>query len=304
MKYLYYPGCSLEGTAREYDRATRALMTALEIPLMEIADWTCCGAGAGETFSHLLSLALPARNLALAEAMAETDQVLSPCSACYVNLKKTETVVREDPATFDTLRALLAEEGLLFQGNMHVHHLLDVLSRDVEIKKIQGLVKNPLAGWVVAPYYGCRCLRPFPVFDDPESPRSMESLIQATGAHVLPWNMGGKCCGASHMNTDPEVAEVLTDAILAAARGAHVIVTVCPMCQLNLEGYQEKLSRRRGSDLRISILYLPQLLGWALGMSVEALGMNLNLSVRNPLRLSVMKGKKEHCLTNVAETLS
>jgi heterodisulfide reductase subunit B len=280
MKYVYYPGCSLEGTAREYDRSTRALLGFLGGDLAEIPDWTCCGASAAEATSRLLSLALPARNLALAAAGGQAADVLVPCSACYLNLKKVEEKMRAEPETASEVEAILAAEGLTLSGGaIRVRHLLDVLVNDIGAGQIQANSNRPLGGLRIAPYYGCQCLRPYVVFDDPEKPTSMEPLIAAAGAEVHPWEMGGRCCGASHMTTKMEVGFELVGAILEAARGADAIVTVCPMCQMNLEAHQRTISRRRGADLQITVLYLPQLLGLALGIPPEYLGLELNLSV-------------------------
>jgi heterodisulfide reductase subunit B len=279
MKYQYYPGCSLEGSALEYDRATRALMLALGVELLEIEDWTCCGATAAGATSHLLSLALPARNLALAEKADQAADILVPCSACYLNLKTVQEKTRRNPQLRETLNRVLQEEHLQLRGLKQVRHLLDVLARDVGADAVAGKVNRFLSGLRIAPYYGCQCLRPYPVFDDPEKPVSMEPLIEATGAQVFGWHMGGRCCGASHMNTKMDVGLALVTAILEDAHGADAIVTVCPMCQMNLEAYQAKISRSRGRDLHISILYLPQLIGWALGLSSESLGLNFNLAL-------------------------
>ena len=123
MKYLYYPGCSLEGTAREYDIATRAVMHSVDAELIDIADWTCCGASAAEPTSHLLSLALPARNIALAEGNDDIDDILVPCSACYLNLKRVIETVKKDPASLATLNSILAEENLHMGRRMHIRHL-------------------------------------------------------------------------------------------------------------------------------------------------------------------------------------
>ncbi len=284
MRYLYYPGCSLEGSAREYDLATRALLEALGADLITLEDWSCCGASAAEAVSRLLALALPARNIALAEKAADADTILVPCSACYLNLKKVERQVARDPDLRKTLGKILAEEGLSLSGRIKVRHLLDVLSVDFGAEALRVLVKTPLGGLRIAPYYGCQCLRPYPVFDDPEKPRSMEPLIRAAGAEVFAWNMGGRCCGAAHMNTKREVALDLVAAILEAARGADAIATVCPMCQLNLEAYQRTASRAAGRDLRKTILYLPQLLGLALGLGQADLGLGLNLAVNREFR--------------------
>jgi heterodisulfide reductase subunit B len=284
MKYLYYPGCSLEGTAREYDLSTRAFMQELGADLLEIKDWTCCGASAAEATSYLLSLALPACILAMAEKMNGVGEILVPCSACYLNLKKVEEKSRKDPALLDKINTILEEEELQLHGKVRVRHLLDVVARDVGPKKIIARLKNPLLDLSIAPYYGCQCLRPYSVFDDPEAPTSMEPVIKAAGAKIHPWNMGGRCCGASHMTTKPEVALELVAAILKAARGADAIVTVCPMCQMNLEAYQKKISRKCKEDMSMTILYLPQFLGLALGLSEKDLRIDLNLSITKSFR--------------------
>jgi heterodisulfide reductase subunit B len=284
MKYHYYPGCSLEGTAREYDLATRAVMGLVGAQLMEIEDWSCCGASAAESFSYYLSLALPARNLAIAEKQGGARDILVPCSACYLNLKKVEEKTRRNPELFDKLNGILTDDRLQLNGRAHVRHLLDILSNDVGADSLRPLVKNVFKDFRIAPYYGCQCLRPYAVFDDPESPQSMEPLIEATGARVHPWSLGAKCCGASHMNTHMEVSFELVAAILRGARGADAIVTVCPMCQMNLEAYQQKISRRENENLSITVLYLPQLIGLALGLSGQEVGLDLNLSVTRQFR--------------------
>jgi len=290
MNYLYYPGCSLEGTALEYNASTQTFMQELEVDLLELKNWTCCGASAAEATSYLLSLALPAYILAMAEEMDGTKEILVPCSACYLNLKKVEEKSRKDPELLDKINTILKEKNLHFNGQVRVRHLLDVVARDIGPEKIFSRVKNPFIDLKIAPYYGCQCLRPYSVFDDPEKPRSMEPLIAAVGAKTHPWNMGGRCCGASNMTTKPEVALELVTAILKAARGADAIVTVCPMCQMNLEAYQKKISGKSKEDLRMTILYLPQFLGLAMGLSEQDLRLDLNLSVtkefRNKLNLN------------------
>ena len=279
MKYLYYPGCSLEGSAREYDMATRAVMQGLDVELVDIPDWTCCGATAADAVSRLLALALPTRNLALACDAAEGDDLLVPCSACYLNLKRAAHELQADPRIREAVNAILAEENLAFHGGVRVRHLLDVMASDIGPERIAAGVRHPLSGLIVAPYYGCQCLRPYCEFDDPEAPISMDRLLEALGARPLAWSMGAKCCGASNMSTKPEAGLALSGAILAAARGADAIATVCPMCQMNLEAYQKRLSRRHHEDLAISVIYLPQLVGRAMGLPSQRLGMGLNLAV-------------------------
>ena len=284
MKYLYYPGCSLEASALEYNLSTRALMASVGAELVEIEDWTCCGASAADATSYLLSLALPARNIAIAEKTDDVADILVPCSACYLNLKKVEEKIKSEPEILKKVNSILNEDQLQISGRLHVRHLLEVIVNDIGPESIRNKLKRAFTGFRIAPYYGCQCLRPYVVFDDPEDPRSMEPLIQATGAQVHHWNMGGRCCGASHMNTEMDVGLELVAAILQRAKGADAIVTVCPMCQMNLEAYQHKIGRMQNDDLRITVLYLPQLIGLALGLSEKDLRFDLNLSITEGFR--------------------
>lgn len=282
MSYFYYPGCSLEGTAREYDQSTRALMAALDQVLVDIPDWTCCGASAAAPVGRLLSLALPALNLARVEAAGTDDDayaILVPCSACYLNLKAAAEKTRKDPDLLAKVNVILAEKNLKFKGWARPRHLLDVLATDIGADAVREKVAAPFAGLRVAPYYGCQCLRPYTVFDDPERPTSMEPLLEAAGATVFPWKMGARCCGAAHMNTKPDVGLTLVSSILKDAAGADAIVTVCPMCQMNLEAYQKQAGKKSGNAFDMTILYLPQLLGMAMGLSDAEIGLKLNLAV-------------------------
>ncbi|MCB2146806.1 MAG: CoB--CoM heterodisulfide reductase iron-sulfur subunit B family protein [Deltaproteobacteria bacterium] len=284
MNYLYYPGCSLTASAREYDLATRAVMAAAGVDLTEIDGWTCCGASAAAPISDLLSLSLSARNLALAEQTTADGQILVPCSACYLNLKKAHEALRSHAKQRTMINEALAAVKLNATGSVRVRHLLDVLAVDLGARHLAPLITRSLSGLAVAPYYGCQCLRPYPEFDDPERPVSMEPLIEATGASVHVWEAGGRCCGASLVSTHPEAGLKRVCSILKAARGADLIVTVCPMCQMNLDAWQPKASRMAGEDLSITVLYLPQLLGLAMGLSHHELGLDLNLAVLGSFR--------------------
>jgi heterodisulfide reductase subunit B len=222
---------------------------------------------------------LPARNLAIAEKMGTSLDIVVPCSACYLNLKKVEAKIKTSPDLLARLNTILNTDGLQLNGLVRVRHLLDVIINDIGRDKIRSLVTKSLGRLVIAPYYGCQCLRPYAAYDDPENPQSMEPIIEAVGARVHPWNMGAKCCGASHMNTKMEIGIKLVAAILSKARGADAVVTVCPMCQMNLEAHQRRVSNLGNGNLHKTILYLPQLIGIAFGLPDADLGLNLNLSL-------------------------
>lgn len=291
MNYAYYPGCSLTASAVEYDVSCRRVLELLGAELAEVPDWTCCGASAVEPVSRLLTTVLPARNLALAERETPGLDLLVPCSACYLNHLRVSRDCAADRGLSGRINEALAVEDLRYAGAVRVRHLLDVLAADIGPQRLGQAVRRPLEGLVVAPYYGCQALRPYPVFDDPEHPRSMEPLLKALGAEVLDWDMGGRCCGASLMATKREAALASVAAILEAASGADVIVTVCPMCQMNLEAYQRQALRLGGGGGPVSVLYLTQLMGLGLGLDGDAVLLGKNLAVTPTLRDKLRAGE-------------
>lgn len=286
LQYAYYPGCSLTGTAVEFDVSTRALLARLGADLAEIPDWTCCGASAGLAVNELMAFALPARNLALAERDLAGRDVLAPCSACYLNLLAAREEARADRALHARVEEVLSAENLPWENFAEVRHLLDVLAFDVGPDAIAGEVLHSLEGFAIAPYYGCQTLRPYAQFDNPERPVSMEAILAATGATIHVWDKGARCCGASLATTHRAAALPRIHEILDAAQGADAIVTVCPMCQMNLESFQ----KQAGIHEPMTILYLPQLLGLALGLSRQELKIDKNLSVTGEFMRKFMAG--------------
>lgn len=285
MRYAYYPGCSLTESAREFDVSTRLVMERLGCELTEIPDWTCCGASAAEPVSRLMNYALPARNLAVAEREMDGMDVLAPCAACYLNLLKVGREVVGDRHLHGRVNEVLAASGLHYRGTARVRHLLDALKNDVGAKVFEQKVTDSLQGMRIAPYYGCQILRPYPVFDDPGRPVSMEPFIEAMGGEVHPWDMGNRCCGASLMVGHPEVAIQSVAAILNAAQGADAIATVCPLCQMNLEAYQARAVRAGGR--KVPVLYLTQLMGLAMGLGGRAMRLADNLTLTPAARRDI-----------------
>lgn len=290
MRYAYYPGCSLMESAQEFDVSVLAVMERLGVELEEIPDWTCCGASAAEPVSKLMNYALPARNLAIVEKeMGGEDgsclDVLAPCSACYLNLLKVDREVVGNRHLHGRVNEVLAASGLVYGGNVKVRHLLDVLLNDVGAKIVEQKVTDGLEGMKIAPYYGCQILRPYPVFDDPGRPTSMEPLLKALGATVHDWDHGNQCCGASLMVGHRDVAIRSVVDILNGAEGADAIVTVCPLCQMNLEAYQGQAVKGGGSY--VPVLYLSQLMGLAFGMGEDAMQLKKNMTMTNKVRENI-----------------
>jgi len=230
-------------------------------------------------------LVLPARNLALAEQLNGDSQLVASCSACYVNLRKVEEKVKEDSTLLDTINQALDVDDLAYSGKPRVRHLLDVLANDVGTHAIAARVKRPLAGLRVAPYYGCQTVRPYSPFDAPYFPETMDRVLAALGVQVHSNPLKAACCGGTLSTTKREVGIKLVSDLIKAVEGADCIVTVCPLCQMNLESYQGQVSKTLGQPVHMPILYLTQLLGLAFELPEKALGLKHNIVPLEPMEV-------------------
>lgn len=283
MKYSYYPGCSLKGAGRAYEESLLPVFKALDVDLEELDDWNCCGATAYMAVDEVKACVLASRNLAIAEKMGRRD-VVAPCSACYLVLNKTKHYLHDSPALNKTVQEALKTANLTYGGNTNVRHPLDVLINDVGLEAVKKRVKKPLKGLKVAPYYGCQIVRPYATFDDQYNPTTMDRLLEAIGATVVRYPLKTRCCGASLTGTLPEPGLHCSYLLLKEAlkRGADVIATVCPLCQFNLDSYQDKIAAK-WEPVNIPSVYFSQLMGLAFGMPANELGLQRGLVPMKPL---------------------
>lgn len=275
MTYAFYPGCSLEGTARAYGMSFREIARVLELDMPELNDWNCCGSTAFQTLDEVSYLSLSGRNMALAEK-GGSKHIVTPCAACFAVLQKAKHHLAHDPEAKRKVNAALGKSGLSYRGDVGVRHLLDVLVNDVGLDVISARVSQPLHGLKVACYYGCLLTRPPAItgWDHPEYPMDMDKLIAALGAQPMDWSYKTECCGASMVISRPEMVAKLTDRILGNARdvGAEMVVTACPLCQSNLD-----MNREESEGEPLPIVYFTELIGLAFGLSPKALGLTKHL---------------------------
>jgi heterodisulfide reductase subunit B len=280
IELAYYPGCSLHGMAKEYDASTRAICKDLGIKLTELDGWNCCGSSSAHAQSHLLSLALPARNLALAERAGH--DVVAPCAACYSHLLAArQAVVSGGSLAQDVIQAA----GLPLNGASRVLSLPEVLAELPE-GTIAKHVKAPLSHLKVACYYGCLLVRPGGKgIDDPEHPVVLDSIMQQIGASTVEWSHKTDCCGAFLSVPRTDVVARLAANILASAKssGANCLAVACPMCQSNLDMRQEAAQHIAGEKFGLPVFYFTQLMGVAFGHTPETLGLNKHLVDGQPL---------------------
>jgi len=276
--YTYFPGCSSsDGGAKAYGWSAQAVSKILEMNLLELDDWNCCGSTPYSSVEELASFCLSARNLALAEKTGL--DLVTPCSSCYVILNRTNAYLKQYPQLKAKVKEALAAGGLAYNGSVRVRHLLDVLANDIGYDSIAEKVRKNLGGLKVAPYYGCQVVRPRYGFDHPEFPQSLDKLVASLGAEPVDFPLKARCCGGSLIISEEDLALELVRGLLDSARKekAQCLITVCPLCQTNLDVYQARVNRRFGTDYRLPILFFTQLMGVAFGLSEESLGLETNI---------------------------
>jgi heterodisulfide reductase subunit B len=275
MTYTYYPGCSLHATGVAYDKSTRAVFDRLDIELQELEDWNCCGATSYTSVKKTVAYAISARNLALAEKTGH--DIVAPCSACFYVLNKTRSRMAAQPELRAQVDTALAEAGLKTDLSVPVRKPLEVLINDYGLDWIAARQTNSISGFKIACYYGCQIVRPYGAIDeDPENPVSMERLFEALGAECIDYPPKVRCCGGMLIATFEEVAVQLCEDLVdwAVRGGANCIVTVCPLCQANLDLLN--LSGK-GDRPKIPVLYFTQVVGLALGCTPEEVGLEHGL---------------------------
>ena len=273
-KYTYYSGCSLEGTAIEYNISVKLILKTLGVSLQEPEDWSCCGSTPAHTVNHVFAAALAARNLEIAEKMG-LGTLITPCPACLSALKKAHVRMTKDPAFKKEVNALLDKP---YQGGVTPKSVLQIIYEDVGLEAVAKKATLALTDLKVAPYYGCILNRPPEIaqFDDPENPIAMDKIMTAVGVEVCDFAFKTECCGAAFGVPKRNMVNKLTYKILNMAldAGANCIVVACPLCQQNLDLRQGQVNATMRSSFNIPVLYFSQIIGLAYGYSPKELGID------------------------------
>ncbi len=292
MKLAYYPGCSLESSAIEYHVSTKKSAEILDVDLVEIDDWNCCGATSAHNTNKLLSIALPARNLALAEK--DGLDVLAPCAACYNRFRNTEHAVRGDAEVREKVAQVI---DMPYTASNKTISVLEWLVEDIGLDKIKEKISQPLTGMKAASYYGCLLVRPesHTGFDDVEDPQSMDKIVKALGATAVDWSFKSECCGAALATSRPEIGNKMIYEVLKNAKdsGAECIVTACPLCMMNLDMRQPGAVKANNDQFNIPVYYITELLAIAAGIEPNAVGVNKHFVEANSYLTELEKNKAQ-----------
>jgi len=282
-EYSFYPGCSSErrASASNYMTSVESMCRHLDIRLNEIPDWNCCSASigyceGGELPRHVMN----ARNIALSEQHNADQDIVATCAACWLGTKESQERLNSDRALMADALEVLKEGGLdlHFKNKVEVRHMVEALIEDIGYQELARPVVKPLAGVKVAGYVGCQTNRPFGIDGESfENPMYLDKMVEMAGAEpITDYEQKVTCCGGALAFSEPEKSQAQIKDILesAADQGADMVVTPCPVCQMNVEVYQEQINRRYGTRFNMPVTYYSQLLTVAYGSSVSDAGLD------------------------------
>ena len=279
MTYSLFLGCTIPARSRNYEMSARAVAQSLGLEFTEISDFSCCGFPIKASKQREAGF-LAARNLALAEESGV--EICALCSACTSMLAEEAFHIEHSSDKREEVNRRLARIGRKYEGNVRVRHFSRVLLEDIGLEKIRESVKVDLKGLKIATHYGCHYLKPSDIYhkrENPEDPSSLELLIQTVGAHPVDYERKMDCCGGAVLASDENTALTLAREKLAHVKdaGADAICVVCPFCSVMYDDNQKGIEKLFEEEYGIPVLFLPQILGIAMGLGRKELGLNINV---------------------------
>lgn len=278
MRYALFLGCTIPVRAQNYELAARKVAEKLGTEFVDVPEFSCCGFPV-KSVSHEASLLVSARNLAIAEERGLN--IVTLCNACTVTLVEANEELKKDPDLRQKINEKLKKLGKEYKGTVEVKHFARILYEDYGIDKLKEYIVRPLEGINIAVHYGCHFLRPSEVyqeFDNPENPKSLDELVNITGAQSIWYKGRDKCCGGGILGIKEEDALKMTKNKLDNIKEveADAMISICPFCSVMYEGSQKKIEKMFETEYNIPVLYYPQLLGLAMGFEPEELGYKMN----------------------------
>jgi len=277
IKYALFLGCNIPARVQQYETSARSVLAELGVDLEDIKEFNCCGYPLRNS-DFKTSVLFSARNLALAEKLGLN--MITLCKCCYGSLKMAEHHMKENLFLKDEVNETLAKEGLEYNGDIEIEHLLSALYSDIGINTLKEKITRSFKNLKIATHYGCHVLRPSNImqFDDPISPVIFDKLVELTGANSIDWSLKLECCGAPVLGINDDLSMNLTEKKLTDGKkaGADYLCTACPWCHLQFDSVQKMMLEQRRLNNHLPAILFPQLLGLAMGIDKQTLGINMN----------------------------
>jgi len=277
MKYALFLGCNIPARVQQYETSARSVLAGLGVDIEDIKEFNCCGYPLRNSDFKTFVL-FSARNLALAEKLGLN--MITLCKCCYGNLKMAKYHMKENSFLKDEVNETLAKEGLKYNGNLEIKHLLSALYSDIGINTLKEKITRSFKDIKIATHYGCHALRPSNImqFDNPVSPVIFDRLVELTGAKSIDWSLKLECCGAPVLGINDDLSMNLTKRKLTDGKkaGADYLCTACPWCHLQFDSVQKMMIEQQRLNNHLPAILFPQLLGLAMGIDKETLGISMN----------------------------
>ncbi|MCK4933208.1 CoB--CoM heterodisulfide reductase iron-sulfur subunit B family protein [Candidatus Bathyarchaeota archaeon] len=282
MKVAVYWGCKISTVQYAYEMSVRQVLPHFNIELVDLNEVSCCG-GPVRSINTLAAMYLSARNLAVASMQSGADGLLVPCNECHFMLSETKYRMQNDEESQSKIEKMLNKEGLVYDSKIKIWHVVDLLHDVIKVDAIKAKVKRPFSGMKFVTHPGCQLIRPSEIgrVDNAEDPRKLDALVEALGAEILRYSENLDCCGAALLGSHRETALSLAGSKLKAVQSYDVdgFVDTCPYCHTMYDELQKEAATTVGGKFSLSVFYYTQLLGLALGIEHENLGLHLNKSL-------------------------
>lgn len=286
LKYGFFLGCIIPNRYPQIEVSIRNVFEELGAELVDLPGASCCPApGVFRSFHIPTWLVIAARNISIAEELGVN--ILTGCNGCYGTLRDAWYELQHEPELKKMINEHLAKVGRTFKGKMEPKHVLQALYLDMGIDHLRDHIKLKFKDLKVAVHYGCHILKPSdkrPWGGESECPTFLDNIVELTGATSINYKDKFMCCGAGGAvrTAVKEVAADFTREKLSNIRdaGADIIVDCCPFCHLQLDLGQVEVNTIYkdiiGEPFKIPILYVTQLLGLAMGIDPNRLGLVKN----------------------------
>jgi len=280
VKVAVYWGCKIPTVQYAYEMSARQVLPLFGVELVDLKGVSCCG-GPVRSINNSAAMYLSARNLALADQTG-LGHLLVPCNECHFMLSEAKYQIDNDEEIRKRIEGLLWEEGLEYSSDVKIWHVVDLLHDLVGVNVVRAKVKKLLKGFKLVVHPGCQIIRPSEIgrVDSAENPRKLDALVEALGAEILDYPEKLDCCGAALLYSHEDAALSLTGSKLKAvqAYGVDGFIDTCPYCHGLYDARQKDAAATVGGKFSLPVLYYTQLLGLALGIEQEKLGLHLNQS--------------------------
>ncbi len=277
MKFALFLGCNIPARLKQYESSSKAVLGKLGVELIEINEFNCCGYPL-RNIDLKASVLLSVRNLALAER--ENVNMIVLCKCGFGMLKHADHIMKEDLSLRKEINNALMKEGLKFEGDIEIKHLLSIFYHDVGAEAIKDKITRPYKDLKIATHYGCHALRPSEIvqFDDPVNPTIFDKLVALTGAESIYWQARLDCCGAPVFGINDNLSMDLAEKKLSDAKrsGADYLCDACSYCHIQFDTVQRMISSERGRNHFLPSILYSQLLGLSMGVGSDRLGLGMN----------------------------